>query len=141
MEFPGVTALLDTGFLLAVLDADDKYHDVSSLALDEESQPALPDVVLPELAYLTQRELGSSALAEFLRFVAKGELTIERTQTSDLSRAADLLEQYADNHIDFVDCVIVAIAERLNITRIMTLDRRHFSIVRPKHCPVFEIVP
>lgn len=43
--------------------------------------------------------------------------------------------------VDFVDCAIVAMAERLNIKRIMTVDQRHFSMFRPKHCPAFEIIP
>jgi len=58
-----------------------------------------------------------------------------------LARASELLITYKDTRIDFVDCVIVAMAERLNITPILTIDRRHFTIVRPKHCAYFEILP
>ena len=43
--------------------------------------------------------------------------------------------------IDFVDCVIAAIAERLNIETILTVDRRHFQLFRPKHCAHFVILP
>jgi len=35
----------------------------------------------------------------------------------------------------------MTIAERLNQTRVATLDRRHFTIVRPAHCPAFELIP
>ena len=136
-----MTALLDTGLLLAVLDSDDDLHAVSALALEEELEPILPDVVLPELSYLVQRELDTSVLVRFLRAISGGELTIEQTRTADLSRAADILEKYADSGVDFVDCVIVAMAERLNITRILTVDRRHFSLFRPNHCSAFEIAP
>jgi len=52
-----------------------------------------------------------------------------------------VLEKYADSQLDFVDAVIFAIAERLNITRVLPLDRRDFSIIRPKHCDYFEILP
>ncbi|MFN4862237.1 MAG: VapC toxin family PIN domain ribonuclease, partial [Pseudanabaena sp.] len=45
------------------------------------------------------------------------------------------------SQLDFVDAVIVAIAERLRITRVLTLDRRDFSIMRPRHCDYFEILP
>lgn len=34
-----------------------------------------------------------------------------------------------------------AVAERLKITHILTLDRRDFHIVRPAHSPHFEILP
>ncbi|MEI2690592.1 MAG: hypothetical protein V9H69_13160 [Anaerolineae bacterium] len=36
---------------------------------------------------------------------------------------------------------IVAIAERLKAQRILTLDRRHFGLMRPRHCTAFEILP
>jgi predicted nucleic acid-binding protein len=131
MESALMAALLDTGFLLAVIDADDSLHAACAAALESETNPILPNVVLPELAYLILRELGYPALTAFLRAVAVGELTQAQSTSQDLSRAADLLEKYADNKVDFVDCVIVAMAERMNLTRVLTVDRRHFTIFRP----------
>ena len=61
-----MTALLDTGFLLAVLDADDDLHSVCAQGLSAESEPILPDMVLPELAYMIFRELGYDVLLNFL---------------------------------------------------------------------------
>lgn len=136
-----MTALLDTCFLLAVLDADDQLHIPCSESLKAQQKVILPDVVIPELAYMIIRELGHKVLSLFLRSIARGELTIEQSKTSDFTRAADLVESYADNHIDFVDCVIVAQAERLGITQILTVDQRHFRIFRPKHCSAFKILP
>jgi hypothetical protein len=54
---------------------------------------------------------------------------------------AALLDQYADLDLDFADACIVALAERLNVRRLLTLDRRHFAAVRPQHCPGFEVLP
>lgn len=136
-----MAAILDTGFLLAVLDADDEMHELCVIALSEEQGPVLPDVVLPELAYLVIRELGYPALLKFLNAVAKGELTIERTLLEDLPRTIEVLEKYSDHKIDFVDCAIMAMAERLNVKRILTVDQRDFQKFRPKHCPTFEIIP
>jgi predicted nucleic acid-binding protein len=136
-----MTALLDTGFLLAVIDADDSLHAACTSALERESAPLLPDVVLPELAYLILRELGYPALTTLLRSVATGELIQVKSTLHDLERAAELLEKYADSRVDFVDCAIVAMAERLNLPKILTVDRRHFTIFRPKHCDYFEIAP
>lgn len=69
-----MAALLDTGFLLAVIDADDNLHAGCTAALESEASPLLPDVVLPELAYLILRELGHPILARFLRSISAGEL-------------------------------------------------------------------
>ncbi len=134
-------ALLDTGFLLAVIDADDNFHPACAAALEAEPTPLLPDVVLPELAYLILRELGYQTLTTFLRSVAAGELVQVKSTPQDLARAADILEKYADNRVDFVDCAIVAMAERLNLRKILTVDRRHFTIFRPSHCDYFEVAP
>src|SRR5437879_8793675 len=136
-----MAALLDTGFMLAVIDADDNLHAACVAALELETNPILPDVVLPELAYLILRELGYSTLTRFLRAVVAGELSQAQSTPQDLQRTADLLEKYADNKVDFVDCAIVAMAERLNLTKVLTVDRRHFTIFRPKHCAYFEIAP
>ena len=81
----------------------------------ELSNALLPDVVLPELAYLILRELDVKTLTNFLRSVANGDFELIRTTEADLERAAEILEKYNDNNVDLVDACIVAIAERLEI--------------------------
>ena len=136
-----MTALLDTGFLLAVLDADDQLHPSCTAALLSEPSPLLSDVVLPELAYMVLRELGYSVLVNFLNSILDGELVIEKTNHDDLRRTKEILEKYADSQVDFVDCAIVALAERLNIQHILTVDNRHFQLFRPRHCSHFVVLP
>ncbi len=135
-------SLIDTGFLFAVFDHRDSQHEKCQRVFQREIVTAiLPDVVLPEIAYLILREMKVTTLIELLRAVANGEYMVERTTAGDLERAAGILEQYHDNNIDLVDAVIVAMAERLDITRILTVDRRHFGAFRPAHCDAFEILP
>ncbi len=136
-----MTALIDTGVLLAALAENDEWHERCADTLEQEPDPLLPDVVLPELAFLLIRDAGYAPTVQFLRTVAAGEIPLVRFTSDDLTRAAAIMERYADSGVDFVDCVLTAMAERLNIARILTLDRRHFSLVRPKHCPAFEIIP
>ncbi len=135
-------SIFDTGFLLAVFDKSDKHYQSCLKIYQTEFRNALlPDVVLPELAYLIKRELNLKALITFLRLVADGEYQLVRTTESDLERAAEILEQYDDNNIDLVDACIVAIAERLEIQKILTVDRRHFGVFKPKHCESFRLLP
>ena len=136
-----MNSLIDTGFLLAVLDKNDHRHFVCVNALESEFSPLLPEVVLPELAYLVICALGYRVWISFLRSVSNGELSIISVETQDLTRSAEILEKYQDSKIDFVDSIIMAIAERLEITRILTVDRRDFGLFRPQHCAAFEIVP
>jgi predicted nucleic acid-binding protein len=59
----------------------------------------------------------------------------------DLARAGDLVEQYADLLLGTTDACIVALAERLNITELVTLDQRHFNVVRPRHVKALKLTP
>jgi uncharacterized protein len=54
---------------------------------------------------------------------------------------ADLVETYADLPLGTVDACVIAVAEHLGTSTIETLDRRHFTVVRPSHVDAFELVP
>jgi len=54
---------------------------------------------------------------------------------------SELVARYEDLPLGGVDAAVVAIAERLGIAEIATLDRRHFSVVRPRHVPAFVLRP
>ncbi len=136
-----MSALMDTGFLLALLDVGDKLHDACQMALAQEPNPVMPSVVIPELAYMALRSGEYAPFIDFMRSIANGETPMVFVERSDFARTADLMEKYADSKIDFVDCAIAAVAERLNISRILTVDQRDFRILRPKHVPAFEILP
>ena len=80
-------------------------------------------------------------MRRFLKELAAGEPRLASIQQADLQRITATLDRYADARLDFTDAAIIVIAERLNVTRILTLDRRDFSIVRPRHCDFFELLP
>ena len=137
-----MSILIDTGPLVAYAVSNDKDHERVRAVLEAAGEQFLvPITVLPEVCYLLERQLGARAEARFLESLAKGELLVEPVTGSDLLRSAELVSQYADNPIGFVDASLVAVAERLNITRILTLDRRHFTTIRPRHVPAFELLP
>ena len=60
---------------------------------------------------------------------------------SDIPRIAEILAKYADSYIDFVDASVMAIAERLNIQTVLTIDQRDFRMFRPNHCASFTLLP
>ena len=43
--------------------------------------------------------------------------------------------------MDVVDASVVAVAERLGVSTIATINRRDFAVVRPLHVAAFELVP
>ena len=70
-----------------------------------------------------------------------GELTVVDITADDYVRVVELIRRYADLGLGFVDASLIAIAERLGVTTIATLDRRDFTVVRPVHCDGFELIP
>jgi uncharacterized protein len=60
---------------------------------------------------------------------------------ADYVRIRELLTRYADLKLGFVDAAVVAIVERLNERKLATLDRRHFTTIRPKHTDAIELLP
>ena len=79
--------------------------------------------------------------AAFLRSLATDTLTVEALTSADYGRAAELVDGYRDLPLGTVDATVIAVAERLHVTTIATLDRRHFSVVRPDHTTHFELLP
>ena len=137
-----MTALLDTSFLLAMSNGEDRNHSrVLEVAKNISDPLILPITVLPEVTYLLGTRMGHTPMRQFLRQLVTSNIILEAITVTDLERATEILDTYADSRLDFVDSTLVAIAERLNITRILSLDRRDFTIIRPKHCSHFEVLP
>jgi predicted nucleic acid-binding protein len=59
----------------------------------------------------------------------------------DYERMADLVERYADWPLGVTDASVIAIAERLGVTKVATLDRRHFGPIQPRHSEAFTVLP
>ncbi|MEX0783367.1 MAG: PIN domain-containing protein [Dehalococcoidia bacterium] len=136
--------LADTSGLLAAFHLTDANHRAALGFLQAARRPGeivVPAAVVVELGPMLERRVGTLAEATALRRFGSSSWRIEHFTPEDLLRAADLVEQYADFPLGTVDALIVAMAERLDITTIFTLDRRHFGAVRPAHCEAFEIVP
>lgn len=136
-----MTALLDTSFLFALTDRNDRNHiRVLNIAQTINETLVLPSVVLPEICYLIASRLGHGTMRRFLVELAASNIQLEPFTSTDLQRVNEILNQYRDSQLDFVDATIIAIAERENITRILTLDRRDFTLIHPRHCDYFELL-
>ncbi|WP_157617330.1 type II toxin-antitoxin system VapC family toxin [Saccharomonospora marina] len=101
----------------------------------------LPEPLLVEIGYMLGSRGGAAAEADFLRDIADGLYVVESMILTDIARAADLVDNYADLPLGTADACVVALAERLGVTRVATLDTRHFSVVRPRHVASFTLLP
>jgi uncharacterized protein len=134
--------LVDTGPLYAMADQDDGWHDrIREFLHTVPAQLIVPVTVLPEACYLISVHLGASAELHFVRSVQRGEVKVEFLRKEDLTRTVEVMDKYLDTDLGFVDASLVAVAERLKIREILTTDRRHFSVIRPRHCANFVLKP
>lgn len=85
--------------------------------------------------------LGSDSHGEFLRLVVGGVLEAVELTESDRRRCLELVEQYAELRLDLMDASLVAVAERFGLGRLATLNRRDFTVVRPRHADAFDLIP
>ncbi len=90
---------------------------------------------------MIDRQIGPAAEAALYRSIAAGDLNVEQLTAEDWERVAELVERYADLDLGGVDASVVAVAERLGVHEIATLDRRDFSVVRPRHIDAFDLLP
>ena len=134
--------IVDTGVLVAATDRTDRHHQVCVDLLESEAGRLVTSaLVIAECAYLIERELGPEAEATLSQSILDEALHVENLTAGDWARIRQLVIGYADLPLGGTDASVVAIAERLGQIRIATLDRRHFSAVRPTHTAGFEIAP
>jgi predicted nucleic acid-binding protein len=81
------------------------------------------------------------AESAFVASISSGELAVIELSATDWARCAELITTYADLRLGLVDASVIAVAERLSVTTIATLNHRDFAVVRPAHCPAFELIP
>lgn len=137
-----VAVLVDAGPLYAYIDADDAHHqDCLALLASHPGPLAVPVLVVAEVAHLVGTRLGPDPEVRFLGDLASRAFVTIPVEEDDWLRIAELVSRYGDLPLGTVDASIVAAAERLGVATLATLDRRHFSVVRPAHVPAFELIP
>ncbi len=135
------TVIADTGFVVALANRSDSKHQAVKAVYIERQMILLPQTVLAEVAYLIGRESGIGTVASFLKGLPVSRFSLIALVEQVILRVAEILNQYADSRVDFVDATVMAVAERLNIVTVLTLDRRDFSLFRPRHCNSHNLIP
>jgi hypothetical protein len=134
--------LVDSSFLFALFFGDDPDHlAVRRVFVSTPAAFIIPQIVLTEAAFLFNREGGMPLVVMFLDLLSQAEVPLEPVTYADLKRASQILKTYRGAKLELVDCCLVAIAERLNIAHIATLDRRDFAILRKNDGSVLTILP
>jgi uncharacterized protein len=134
--------VLDTGPLLAALDAADPDHRPCERLLSEAGEDlVVPGLVLAELDYWCHERLTVDAWVVFLEDLLRGAYRLELPTTTDLKRCLELQGQYVDQKLGVVDASVLALVERLDEDKLGTLDHRHFGMLRARHVKALRLLP
>jgi predicted nucleic acid-binding protein len=134
------TAIVDAGPLIAWVSRNDRHHESVLRVL---RRPDLTFVVaglaLAEALHVVGRVRGPETESRLAAALA--EFPVECPSRDDLVRISELVLQYGDFPLGSADASVVALAERLGTDTVLTIDRRHFGAIRPRHCPAFRLLP
>ncbi len=134
--------ILDTGPLLAALDAADPDHQACAALLTQADEDlVVPGLVLAELDYWCHERLSTGVWLAFLDDLLAGVYRAEFPLGLDMQRAHHLQVEYEELRLGIVDASVLALCERLEEEKLATLDRRHFTVVRPRHASALELLP
>jgi len=132
--------LIDTGAILALLDADDRWHDRCREAFASLRLPlATTAAILAEVFHLLGDHPRDVAAA--WRFLRSGAVCLLPITDADSSALEGLMKQYGDRPMDFADATLVRIAEREALPTILTIDHADFETYRIGKRTRFRIVP
>ncbi|HEV2089367.1 MAG TPA: hypothetical protein VGR21_13750, partial [Cryptosporangiaceae bacterium] len=102
----------------------------------------VPTFVATATCSTLEREGGTAALAAFLRsFKPGGQFILEALLPEDLERMAELVVEYDYLPLGPADASVVAVAERLRVADLATVDIRNFPLVEPRHVSAFTLLP
>jgi hypothetical protein len=134
--------IVDTGALLAFFDTDEPDHLAVSAVLVGATEPlVVSPYVVAELDYLVAPPLGVSAELAVLRELTGGAWDLPAVDVDELAKARTVIERYPDQNIGLADASNVILAERYRTRTIVTLDHRHFDVLRPLSGGRFRILP
>jgi len=134
--------VLDTSGLLAAIDSDQRFHEAAKAALGEASPPLiLSPFVLAELDYLLVTRVGGDAQLALLEAVARETYRLAQFSVVDVSKARRIMVQYGDLRISLADASNVVLANRYDTLDVLTLDERHFRVLRGPGGHPFRVLP
>ncbi|CAN5786269.1 hypothetical protein BH23ACT10_BH23ACT10_39870 [soil metagenome] len=137
-----MSLVLDTGPVLALLDADDPDHARCARLIDDSSETlVVPAATLVEIDYWCRKLLDITVWRSFVDDIANGAYRLVNLDAEGYQRASELEEQYAHLRLGVVDAAVIATCEALGEDKVVTLDHRHFTVVKPMSGTALRLLP
>lgn len=132
--------LLDTGPIVATLDASDQWHRACASAVTRLLDRCVTtEAVVTEATHLAGRRRGAAAMV--IDFILDAEIPVLALDRSALRHASWLMGRYADVPMDFADAALVTLADGLQLDGVLTTDRRGFGAYRLANGKPLRIYP
>jgi len=133
--------IADTSGLLALFNSSEPTHDrIAQLVAAADGQLVVSPFVIAELDYLVATRPGVAAELAVLAELTSGAYVLAQLEDADLARCGEVVGHYRDQDIGVTDASLVVLADRFGTTRLLTLDRRHFGVVRALDGSPFQLL-
>jgi predicted nucleic acid-binding protein len=137
-----VALILDANVLYAALDRGQRDHATCrELIASSQEEVVIPSPVLVEVDYFILKRMNVGVLIRLLHDIVVGSFRMAELEPDDYFRIDEIVNQYPDSDIGFVDAAVLAIVERLNEPKLATLDYKHFAMMRPRHVDALTLLP
>lgn len=134
--------IADTSGLLALFNRREPAHAAARAAVADASDSlVISPLVIAEVDYLVATRMGVAAELEVLAQLASGAYQLAALDAGDLRRVRTVIERYHGQSIGAADASLVVLADRHATRKLLTLDRRHFDVVRPLAGGRFTLLP
>ena len=131
----------DTSGLLAWFNSAEPRHRTVRDIIESGDPLIVSPFVIAELDYLLASRGGIEAEVSALEELSSGAYVLPSFGPDDLSQAIGVIKTYHDQDIGVTDASLVILADRFDTTEILTLDRRHFDVLRPLRGGYFQVRP
>ena len=134
--------IADTSGLLALFNQREPTHEqVKHEVTEVDDLLVVSPYVVAEVDYLLATRLGIDAELTVLDELAGGAYELAQMDAGDMVEAARLIRRYADQDIGITDASLAVLAHRYGTRTILTLDHRHFNVIRPLDGGRFKLIP
>lgn len=133
--------IADTSGLLALFNRREPAHERVAAAVAKSTGPlVVSPFVIAEVDYLLATRSGVDAELAVLRELASGAYERAALGSAELEACAEVVARYRDQGIGITDASLVVLARRYETRTILTLDRRHFGVIRPLGGGHFKLI-
>jgi predicted nucleic acid-binding protein len=126
--------IVDTSAIVAVFDeAHPEHTGIARVVTDTSRLLVVSPMIVAEADYMLASRLATDAALRFAADVASEAYELAEWTAADHAVALDICTRHGDgnDYLGVADASNVVLADRYRTADILTLDQRHFRVLRP----------